>query len=372
MTPTVRNLALFAFLWLCIGFALGCATLLGPVRWLVTFAREQHYGDSTENLLVKAVIGIFVALSAWLAYRATRQVLSTTRRTIRFGIPAVCLLLAISALLVFLNPETLQSVTSGSIDQSVPGFTFGPYPSAERMQQLKADGYYAVVSLLHPAVTPFEPMLLAEEKEAAQKSGLTLISIPMLPWVSQNADAVEQIRQLAEQPRGRYYVHCYLGKDRVNAVKRLIADTGVAEVNDEGTAEARSLDDVARFERGPVSTLGDDVYLTPLPTDEEYLGYVVSAGIRHVVSLMDPADPEARERVDEEKVLLKTYGIAFTNLALPEDNPGQLDALLDSLARLPRPLLIHRFFSDREGEKAFAEAYQKRFGVTRNDIPGLP
>ena len=65
-------------------------------------------------------------------------------------------------------------------------FTFGPYPTEDRLAALERDGYTAVISLLHPAVVPFEPKLIADETAAAERVGIEFIHLPMLPWIADN------------------------------------------------------------------------------------------------------------------------------------------------------------------------------------------
>lgn len=185
----------------------------------------------------------------------------------------------------------------------------------------------------------------------------------MLPWISQNEESIQRIRAIAARPQGRYYVHCYLGKDRVNVVKRIIAGADKMLVDNQTAEPARRLDEIARFERGPIVILGDGVYLTPYPTEEEYFGYLIAAGVNQVVCVLDPIDPETQQRIKDEKKLLTIYQVAYLNYPIPTaGNNKKIEALLDKIKGLPRPLVIHRFFSDGPLEKKIAEAYWKRFG----------
>ncbi len=362
---------LFGFIWGCLVFFLGCLTLLGPVRWVVTWARDNKLSESAENWSVRAVIILFVIFSFWLARKVSGAAEKTEKRVLRWGIPAGVLVLALLSLSLFMNPDFINKITggsidtsnSGSIDTANKGFTFGPYPTAEMLAELKKEGYAGVISLLHPAVTPFEPVLLSDEQKTGKEIGLAIISVPMLPWISQNEESIQRIRAIAAQPKGRYYVHCYLGKDRVNVVKRIIAGVDKALVNNQTTTSARRLDETDRFERGPIVVLGDEVYLTPYPTDEEYLGYLIAAGVNQVVCLLDPTDPETQQRIKDEKKFLDLYHVAYLTHPIPETgNDEKIEALLDKINGLPRPLVIHRFFSDSPVEKKFLAAYWKRFG----------
>lgn len=368
---TLSSYLLFGFTWVCLSFFLGCLTLMGPVRWVVTWARLNELSDSAENWSVRAIIILLVIVSFWLARKVVRAAEKTEKRAVRWGIPASALGLALLSLSLFMNPDFINKTTAGSIDTADSGrihtakngFTFGPYPTADMLVQLKKEGYTGVISLLHPAVTPFEPALLNDELKAGKEIGLAIISIPMLPWISQNEESIQRIRTIAAQSKGRYYVHCYLGKDRVNVVKRIVASVDKSLVNNQTTTSARRLDETDRFERGPIVVLGDEVYLTPFPTDEEYLGYLIAAGVNQVVCLLDPADPKSQQRIEDEKKFLNLYQVAYLTHPIPATgNDEKIEALLDKINELPRPLVIHRFSSDGPVEKKFIEAYRKRFG----------
>lgn len=370
---TRRGLLFFGFIWGCLGFFLGCLTLMGPVRWVVSLARDHEFSDSAENWLVRAVILLFVIASFWLARKATSVATGTQKKGLKWGIPGGVFGLALLALSLMMSPDFLNKTTGGRLDTSNEKFTFGPYPTAERLAELKKEGYVGVISLLHPVVTPFEPVLLNDEQQAGKQIGIAIISVPMLPWISQNEASILRIREIAARPKGRYYVHCYLGKDRVNVVKRLIASMNTALVDDKAANSARRLDQIARFERGPIVVLGNEVYLTPYPTDEEYLSYLLAAGVRQVVCVLDPTDPETRQRIKDEMNVLKIYQVAYLTHPIPEtDNEATIAALLDTLEGLPRPLVIHRFFSDSPVEKKIVQAYRKRFGkpVDSNQLVG--
>ena len=102
-------------------------------------------------------------------------------------------------------------------------FTFGPFPTPDKLERLRKDGYTGVVSLLHPAVVPFETKLIGEERAAVEGAGLEFHHAPMLPWVSDNGESLAMLEVLAREERGRYYVHCYLGKDRTRIAQRVVA-----------------------------------------------------------------------------------------------------------------------------------------------------
>jgi protein tyrosine phosphatase (PTP) superfamily phosphohydrolase (DUF442 family) len=354
-----RNVILFAFIWLCIGFAIGATTLLGPVRWIANFSRSQSYSDNTEGVLIKAIIVLFVISSFFIARLIAAKAIKTVDRKRKWIIPAVSAALATIALLILINPKTLSNFSAQQKDTSNAQFTFGSYPSKDDLENLKQERYTSVISLLHPAVTPFEPTLLKEEQELCKDAGITLISIPMLPWVSENEEAINKIKQIAANPSGKYYVHCYLGKDRVNLVKRLI-NSYSGKATTEKSGSSRSLSNLGELERGPVTTIGNEIFFTPYPTDEEYMGYVISAGVQQVISLMDSTDPEQVPRIEAERKLLATYNIPFVVIPVPGNNrQKQLNKLKVAMRSAQKPLVIHHFFSNSQQAVAIIGALKK-------------
>lgn len=355
-----KNIGIFAFIWLNIGFALGFTFLIGPVRWAATYSRENNFSDSTESRLVKVVILLFVIVSFIISMLLATGTIKAKAKVTRILIPVICLALGSAALYQLLHPQNLKGLTRQARDTEFKQFTFGSYPTLEELKSFKEEGYTSVISLLHPAVTPFEPVLLKEEEDNCRKAGLTLISVPMLPWVSENKDALDRIRQFAEHPQGKYYVHCYLGKDRVNLVKRLISTYNKSFVVEAPETKGRSLEGISQFERGAITKISQDVYYIPYPTDEEYSGYIIGGGVQQVVSLMDPTDPEQKTRIDEETGFLRTYRIPFENIPLGSTkNKKELDKLKEKISKMPKPLVIHRFFSNTADDLAIIDELKK-------------
>ena len=60
-------------------------------------------------------------------------------------------------LAMFFNPAALRPFMPA--ETSVSNFMFGPYPDIDILKKIKREEYSAVISLLHPAVLPFEPQL---------------------------------------------------------------------------------------------------------------------------------------------------------------------------------------------------------------------
>lgn len=213
----------FLALWLCWGFTLGTITLLGPLRWVVDYGRTQSWAETSEKSTVYIFIALLVIVSAVFALLSLKRIYNhnTSRafKAVLFTIPVIGIAMSV---LAFMNPAIVNKSDSSKEEKIGSQFGVGPYPELVKMYQLKADGYTGVISLLHPAVVPFEPALLEREKKEAQEAGLAFINIPLLPWISDNKEAIDSLRRLIRTAKGKYYVHCYLGKDRTNAAGRII------------------------------------------------------------------------------------------------------------------------------------------------------
>ena len=253
-----------------------------------------------------------------------------------------------------LTPAQWREALAGA-----PGGTDAP--ELERLEKLKADGFTAVVSLLHPAVVPFEPTLLSRERALVAEFGLEFIHAPMLPWVGNNAETLALLRDLAGRTTGRYYVHCYLGRDRVGTVRALIerlGETAVAEVHAQPPADFEF--DRDRFERGPIIEIDEGVFVTPYPTDEEMFRFVLGGSFASVVSLLDPGNPDDIQWIDKERKALADYGVPFSlqPVSWMDYSPAATLAAAEYVRSLPRPVLVHAFRSEGATAESFMMAYR--------------
>jgi len=356
----MKRLLNILLLWGFWGFALGAFLLLGPLRKVLDYARSHGWSENEENMAVYGAILVLVLVTfllAWFSVRYYyRSIYSPTNKYLLWILPVMG---AGIALYLFMKPNLINADSSQETSVSSQ-FTIGPYPEPGKLKELKRQGYTAVISLLHPAVVPFEPKLLGEEAEHAKDAGLELISIPFLPWVSNNEASIDSLRKLVRAAKGKYYVHCYLGKDRVNVARRIIAQETGSSIQSEGIA-LRSMDDIHQFERGAIQKLEKDVYLAPMPTKEEYMGYIVAAGFGSVIALLDESDPGTAALVKEEKAWLEPYKIPYLLFNVNESSPEALfRKIADTAHKLPRPLLIHTFRSEDKSTQRFLDAYNKK------------
>ncbi len=364
----MTRLGTFAYVWLMLGFASGTLLLIGPVRWITAYLRNGGFAQSTEDIVMMGVIAAFVLLSALLAWLAVRWMAGLRSRTARLSIPATLTLAAAACLYAWSNPAILASAAGGVSGQVTfddgAEFVFGPYPDRDRLATLKHEGFTAVVSLQHPAVLPFEPPGIAAEIKATDEIGLTFIHAPMLPWISANDASLERIRQLARDGDGRFYVHCGLGRDRVNVVKRMLEREGATVATGEGykaagTFESRMAAGNDPMERGVLQRLDDDVWLVPYPNKHEMFGNMLSGQVAHVLVLLDASRPPQDVWIAEARQRFGEFSVPFTEAVLHAGDDLQARELVHKAASLPRPLAIIVPFLPPHADSAVAGTFLK-------------
>ncbi len=355
-----KNISVFLLFWLMNGYALGTGLLIGPVRWVADFSRTQNGSQFTEDIIVKIVMVFLVILSFIISLFMTRSFLrsdSILKRVVLFLFP---LIFSAGAVWLWMNPSLMQKDRniSETIAKNGSEFVFGSFPEEAKIRLLKERNFTAIISLMHEAVVPFESKLLEEEKESCNKVGMELINIPMLPWISENEEALKRLKDLALNKPGKYYVHCYLGKDRVNIAKRVIETTDQkAAISSE--LKTRSIEDLEEFERGAIIKLEKDVYLTPFPTDDEFMGYILNGSFKNVISLLDPKDAEDLKLIAKEKEFFETFKIPFENYPIHPNNINkkELNREVEKIMKMERPILIHSFKTNSPQAEIFISAY---------------
>lgn len=364
----LSSLGTFCYIWLVAGFFSGTLLLVGPVRWITTYLRTGGYRQGTEDGVMIGVIVLFVLLSVLLALIVVRRMNRCETRRARLAYPAALTMAAALCLYVWTNPAIMASAAGGVTGRVTTGggaeFVFGPYPDRNKLEQLKKDDYTAVVSLQHPAVLPFEPPGIAEETRAAGEIGLTFIHAPMLPWISANDASLAKIRSLAREGAGRYYVHCGLGRDRANVVKRMLEREGVEVEAGDGFMTARTFairhaEGNKPMERGQVKLLGEDVVLIPFPNKHEMFGNMLSGQVAHALVLLDESDPQQAPWVAEARARFEEFHVAYSVEALQPRDEVHGQAIVRKAATLPKPLVIIVPFTAPQANTAVADTLIK-------------
>ncbi len=213
-------------------------------------------------------------------------------------------------------------------------FVFGPYPFPEDLARLRREGYAGVVTLLSPDL-PFEGELLERERDGARAAGIPLVEIPLTPWAGADESARARFGALVRKGDGPYYVHCYLGRHRAQVAQALLREAGAAAAPE---AFAVFPD---RLERGPVIRVSQALLAGPLPTRDEWFAFIVPAGTRRVVCLLDPDLPDDRPWIEETRARAAASGVAFR--VCPVRTPEDVPAAAALLGEPAGPTYVHGF-----------------------------
>jgi protein tyrosine phosphatase (PTP) superfamily phosphohydrolase (DUF442 family) len=302
-------------------------------EWLVQLGKTQSDIDG----MMKYFVYGWVLFGFFVTYLFYRFIVQKKRNILAYVITGIAAVNASFVFYMFVNTDTaLVALSRGEIQESSERFTFGPYPQLEDMKRMKEEGYDGIITLLSPTIV-FENKLLNDELENGKEAGLSVYSFPMLPWIGDNQQSINEILELINKnPNGRYYVHCYLGKHRVDYIKRLVMDaTGVE-------AEERNviLDD--HFERGFVLAHENErIIVGPYPTDGEWFD-LLRKEVKEIVSLVDPAS----NAYQKERKLALENDIIFTpiaDLSFDREDTEELAAYLQST---PHTIYVHGFTTD--------------------------
>jgi protein tyrosine/serine phosphatase len=333
----------FLILWLANGFSLGRLTLLGPIESISSEIREHHYSQNLENIVIKIIILIFVIVSFFISAWIMKMVVNSSNLFSKISVFIICFSFAAFSAYKLINPS---DVSNGNKIENALGdsqFTLGAYPTEEKLDQLEDENFTAVVSLLHPAIVPFEPVLIEKERKQVTKLGMKFLNIPMLPWISDNEESLNKIKSLMKNKNEKYYIHCYLGKDRVNVVKRIILSEN-SSLKEELPNLSGTLDTLSHFERGKIYKLNKTVFFTPYPTDEEFFTYILAGNIKQVISLLNPENPEDLLLINKEKEILRKYKIKFKSFKLTDKtSKGSIEDYIRQINSMSKPILIHNF-----------------------------
>jgi len=352
-------------IWLFTGFALGALILLWPLRIWVNYIRDNNYSDTAEKAGVVVLMGLLIIISFRISLGLFRWHASRKRIIITILTIVLPLTSSACALYLFMNPDIVNKDTAKI--EVTEKFTTGPYPTEEKIKELKKEGFTTVISLLHPAVVPFEPQLLNEEKTLLKKYNMQLIKAPMLPWVADNNASLKIIEDVVKNGKGKYYVHCYLGKDRVNVVKNLILRLS-GTVSNVKTESSRTFETMGSFERGNIYKIDTSTYMPPFPTDEEFLSFFLAGSIKTVVNLMDSTVTENKPWIQKERTALEPNGIIFKSIAVSDTSTKEIENIIDGILLLPKPLVVHFWNTSSPQSKLFRKIYYQKTNYPQTNL----
>ena len=317
--------ATFAYAWLTIGLFLGTLVLVLAVRGILDVLQRLGWEQSAQNRLLVGVILLFVALSFLLARRIVRSLYRQTPMTRRIALGALAVP-AVLSLYAWSDPTKFLSRIAGTTGSTYamkggPTFLFGSYPDENRLHELKKQGVTTVVSLQSPAVL-VEISGIKEERTAAAREGLSFVEAPMLPWVSDNSESLEKIKQLALHGTGTYYVHCGLGRDRVNIAKRVIESlepqTGARVASTAGLKTAAGFERRTEpFERGMLMQVPGGGWVVPLLNEAEFYGFILQGQPGQLLIVLDSTDATQHTWLVDARKKMTQYAVSYDFVQYP-------------------------------------------------------
>jgi protein tyrosine phosphatase (PTP) superfamily phosphohydrolase (DUF442 family) len=196
-----------------------------------------------------------------------------------------------------------------------------------------------------------------DENELAKKYGIKIINLPMMPWVSENGKTLQNAKKFIQKEKGLYYVHCYLGRDRVNIFKSAAKKFGVITKLEKNTT-IRKIEELPTWTRGNYFKLEEGVYLTPYPTDDEFMMFVLNDHFKTVVSLLDNNVADNQQWIVKEKKLLSDYSMNYVHFPITSTfNKKDLVALKKMINSKQKPMLLHGFLTNDRVSKFIISHY---------------
>lgn len=335
---------------------------IGPTRWIADYAIKANYPQNTESNLQILIIALLLLISISFGYKLTliyRKKSVFSKKIIL--ITAFIIIFCCLSIFTF-KPEILMvsKLNLAQVKSQTTIFEFGNYPDEDKIFELKKNGFTGIISLLHPMVIPAEPVMLSKEKITAAQVGIPIIRIPMLPWISKNEESIQKIRKLAHTAKGKYYVHCSLGRDRAGLFKKIIESEN-AKITINSVIKHNIINIQKPFERGNIFILSKNIYFTPYPTDEELFHYFLNSNIKTVVNLMNGEDLEQKKWIDKQKIIIENHHQTFYNFPITfKTSDEKINEIIKIINQLPKPIVIHDFKSDSKVSKRFLKLYNKK------------
>ncbi len=333
-------------MWLLVGLVLGTAVLIGPVRVLTEGMGEAGWEQRSQDHVLIVVILLYLALSLVVTRYVVGVMLRARNRNTRWGIAAVFTMVGAATAWQWQNPANLLASIAGGGDAGTfaaaggAEFIFGAYPDEDKLRELQVRGITAVISLQHPGVI-VEREGISAEKDATKLLGITLIQAPMLPWVSDNAESLAKLRMIARRGQGKFYVHCGLGRDRVNVAKRVIEAEGKkVEVASNLIAATNFADRATEFEHGSLTEIDDGKWIVPFLNEHEMFGYLLGGQGGRVISLLDTAHQEQAERQRLMRRHLIDHNVPFTAMPLRIGDRARAREIARAIHAMPGKLTI--------------------------------
>ena len=330
-----------------LGFAGGVLYLLFFLVPFEQWLMDSGVSQGTIDMVLDVMILGWVVFGVLVTLLYARLFLRRDGNLLGGGVAVVSLTAAVAVFFIMLDNDLLAAAGQLGQQSAEEGkrLVFGPYPDADKLVELKGEGYDGVIALLSPKV-PFERVLLDQEEDNGEEAGIRVYSRPMLPWITGNEASLEAIKALAAQKDKQFYIHCYLGKHRVDIVRQELEAAAPDPTE-------RGVDLPYRFERGEVKTYeGERIMLGPYPTEGEWFEYVLRRDVDEIVSTLDPDDPDDAPWIEEERKIAAENGLEFTLMPLDplSPDPATVQKVVSHARNAEGKVYVHDFLDAKRFE----------------------
>ena len=339
-------LGTFFYMWVLVGFVLGTAILLGPIRLITQGMGGAGWERSSHDRMLVFAFLTCLIFSLILTRSIVGAMFRARHRNTRWVVAAVVALLAALTSWEWSNPGKMIARIAGNLDggtyQIAGGarFIFGSYPDDAKLRALKREGVTSVISLLHTGVV-MEREGISAETAATTQLHLRLIRAPLLPWGDDNGQSFDTLRTIARTGRGVFYVHSGLGGDRMKIAKRVIEAEGQRIALAGGLGAGTTLAERSTaFVRGSLTRLDKGKWLLPYPNPQEMTGIVLSGDAGRVISLLDPLDAQQASWNTQMELELRTHSIPFNMRPIGTSDPGRAIEVAREVRQLHGPVLV--------------------------------
>lgn len=233
----------------------------------------------------------------------------------------------------------------------------GPLPTRDEwFGEIVRSGVRRVIAIVDDDFSDTKAWAL-EEKQWAQAGAIELTFMKM----DHDGDTAPVLEAIRASPN-RVYVHTYIPGSRIANIVRSLDLSGrqtvrPADVVDwstqfkyvvEGDPD-RSVESPAAFpttlERGKITSIGNTIFLGPLPTPDEWRHLLAKTPMVTVVSLLNPENPDDERWIEEEKRILAELNIPLVLYPLVrQSDANNADRLVDLAEK--GPIYVHGFLDD--------------------------
>jgi len=214
----------------------------------------------------------------------------------------------------------------------------GPFPSDDEWYlSILSTGVREVVSILDPSKPDYQPFQ-EKAKKVCKDSGLRFTSMPL----NTQTPSARDVQNLADYVRQADHKVFVVGVRNGNWTWALDAALGG------GGAPFQTSVTQDKFERGELLRVNQWLILGPYPTDEE-VGLLRAAGVKDMVSLLDERTRGDSQWILKEAQWSQVYGFRVMRFPVHGEtiSPAQVQQVLDYLRKLPGPVYVHGFLTDK-------------------------